>query len=208
VVPLAVSPDFRPQPPEKGIAIRRRYAPGKERLLLHVGHTQPRKNLPTLLRALVLLRQQGTQVILAQIGGQPDASQRELIQELGLERAVHFVGPLPDKDLVTLYGVAEVFVFPSFYEGFGLPPLEAMACGVPVVCSNVASLPEVVGDAALAVDPHDVQALAEAIERVLADPALAAELRQRGLERARQFTWERTAQATLAVYREIMEETR
>lgn len=96
-----------------------------------------------------------------------------------------------------------MFVFPSLYEGFGLPPLEAMACGTPVVCSNAASLPEVVGDAAVTVDPYDVDALAEAMQRVLADRDLREDLRARGLARARQFTWERTARETLAVYREV-----
>lgn len=208
VVHQGVSPDFHPHTQAESAAIRQRFLREGERMLLHVGHTQPRKNLPTLLQALALLRQQGIQGILVQIGGQADASQKQLVQELELEQVVHFVGYVPDQDLATFYSAADVFVFPSLYEGFGMPVLEAMACGTPVVASNAASLPEVVGDAALTVDPRDAEGLAEAIERVLSDLALAAELRQRGLVRAGRFTWERTAQATLEVYCKILEKTR
>jgi glycosyltransferase involved in cell wall biosynthesis len=112
---------------------------------------------------------------------------------------------MPDADLPALHSGAALFCFPSLYEGFGLPPLEAMACGTPVVCSNAASLPEVVGDAALTVDPTDVEGLAVAMHRVLSDPDLAAELHARGLARARTFTWERTARETVAVYRRVLE---
>jgi glycosyltransferase involved in cell wall biosynthesis len=106
-----------------------------------------------------------------------------------------------EADLPALYAGAQLFVFPSLYEGFGLPVLEAMACGAPVVCSNTSSLPEVAGDAALLVDPLDVNALAAAIGRVLGDAALADDMRQRGLRQAARFTWAHTAQQTLAVYR-------
>jgi glycosyltransferase involved in cell wall biosynthesis len=128
--------------------------------------------------------------------GEIDATFRRL----ELAEHVHFTGYLADDDLPALYSAAELFVFPSLYEGFGLPPLEAMACGTPVVTSNVSSLPEVVGDAALLVDPHDVANLAATIERALADRTLWTDLRQRGLERARWFTWERAAIATIGAY--------
>lgn len=128
---------------------------------------------------------------------------KELLGELSLEPFVHFVNHPPEEDLVALYNMADVFVFPSLYEGFGMPPLEAMACGTPVVCSNAASLPEVVGDAALTVDPYDVEALAQAVCRVLIEPDLAADLRGRGLGRAARFTWERTARETVEVYRQV-----
>ena len=205
VVPLAVSPHFRPQPADRCAALRKRYLPGEGWLLLHVGHTQPRKNLPTLLRALHLLRQGDAQIVLIQIGGQADASQRKLIQQLRLEHLVHFASYVSDQDLVSFYNAADVFAFPSLYEGFGLPVLEAMACGTPVVASNAASLPEVVGDAGLLADPHSSEALAKTIASVLEDSELAAELSRRGLERARQFTWERTARGTLAVYHSLIE---
>ncbi|MGB9880037.1 MAG: glycosyltransferase family 4 protein, partial [Anaerolineae bacterium] len=117
---------------------------------------------------------------------------------------VVFTGYVPDEDLPALYSGADLFVFPSLYEGFGLPPLEAMACGTPVVCSKASSLPEVVGDAALMVDPYDVEALAEAMHRVLSDAVLREELRGKGLARAQQFTWEKAARETLAVYEEVL----
>jgi len=110
---------------------------------------------------------------------------------------------VPEEDLPALYSGATVFVFPSLYEGFGLPVLEAMACGVPVACSNSSSLPEIVGDAALTFDPTDVKAIAAALSRLLSDAGLRAELRQRGLERARHFSWAETARRTLDVYHSV-----
>ena len=123
-------------------------------------------------------------------------------RRLGAAGSLHVLGFVPDDDLPALLTAAEVFVFPSLYEGFGLPPLEAMACGTPVVASDSSSLPEVLGDAALLVPPGDVAALAGALARLLDDGALRARLRERGLARAASFTWERTARATLAAYRE------
>jgi len=114
---------------------------------------------------------------------------------------VRFLGPVPEDDLPALYAGATLFVFPSLYEGFGLPVLEAMACGTPVACSNTSSLPEVVGDAALTFDPADSSAIARAITRVLADAELRQVLRERGLAQAAGFSWERTAAKTLEVYR-------
>jgi glycosyltransferase involved in cell wall biosynthesis len=108
-----------------------------------------------------------------------------------------------EEDLPALYTGALAFVFPSLYEGFGLPPLEAMACGTPVVASNVSSLPEVVGDAALLVDPYNVEELAEAMYRVLTEQELHEQLRRKGLERAQLFSWEETARKTLKVYEEV-----
>ena len=124
----------------------------------------------------------------------------ETLRDLDLGKQVIFTGYVRDEDLPAIYSGARLFVFPSLYEGFGLPPLEAMVCGTPVVCSNAASLPEVVGSAAITVDPYDVGCLAEALRRVLSDEQLQEDLRQRGLVRARQFTWETAARQTLAVY--------
>ncbi len=204
VAPLGVELAFRPLPREAVEELRRRYALPDALLLLHVGHTQPRKNLEGLLHALAIVRRRNSHVVLLQVGGVPTARQRALVESLGLRDAVHFLGPVSESDLIAFYNLADVFVFPSLYEGFGFPPLEAMACGTPVVASHAASLPEVVGDAGLLVDPCDPEAMAEAIHRVLQDPELAEELRRRGLERARQFTWERTAQETLAVYEAML----
>jgi glycosyltransferase involved in cell wall biosynthesis len=116
---------------------------------------------------------------------------------------VRFLGFVPDDTLSVLYRLAGVFVFPSLYEGFGLPPLEAMACGAPVITSNVSSLPEVVGDAALLVDPYSSDAIADAINQVLSDPSLAADLRAKGLARAQNFSWQRSVARTLEIYREV-----
>ena len=118
---------------------------------------------------------------------------------------VKLTGFVADEQLPALLNAAEVFAFPSHFEGFGLPPLEAMACGVPVVCSNASSLPEVVGEAGLLVAPDDLRAWVEALDRLLSDPALRQDLRGRGLARARQFTWEAAARQTLAVYERAAE---
>ena len=125
-------------------------------------------------------------------------------QQAGLEGRVVFPGYVDDADLPALYSAATVFVDPSLYEGFGLPPLEAMACGTPVISTHAASLPEVVGDAALLIDPTDTAALTQALHDILSQPALHADLRQRGLDRAAQFSWERCAAETLAVYADVL----
>ena len=126
------------------------------------------------------------------------------VRDRGLEDAVILPGYVDDADLPALYSAATVFVYPSLYEGFGLPPLEAMACGTPVISSNAASLPEVVGDAALSVDPTDIDALTQALVEVLSSPEQHEDLRQRGLRRVAQFSWDRCAAETLSVYREAL----
>ncbi len=131
----------------------------------------------------------------------PEARRRAA--ELGLGTAVRFLGDVPNVDLPALYTACEAFIFPSLYEGFGLPPLEAMACGAPVICSNTSSLPEVVGNAAIKVDPLDVNALARALLGVLVNPSLQADLRERSLARAKRFTWDDVARQTLDVYKAL-----
>jgi glycosyltransferase involved in cell wall biosynthesis len=173
--------------------------------ILFLGSVEKRKNVQGLLHAYAQLRQMGEALPLVVVGVRRwnSAGLARTLRELDLEQHVLFSGYVPDADLPALYSGADLFVFPSLYEGFGLPPLEAMACGTPVVCSNAASLPEVVGDAAITVDPCDVEGLAEAMHRVLTDVELQEQLREKGLEQARQFTWERTARETVAVYREV-----
>jgi glycosyltransferase involved in cell wall biosynthesis len=124
----------------------------------------------------------------------------ERLEALGLRDRVRFVGYIDEEELPLWYAAATVFVFPSIYEGFGMPPLEAMACGTPVVTSNTSSLPEVVGDAGIMVDPHDAAALAAALAQLLNDADLRADLRTRGLQRAARFTWSTTAERTLRAY--------
>jgi glycosyltransferase involved in cell wall biosynthesis len=140
------------------------------------------------------------------IAGQAQWRESEIVRavaEAGVEESVVFAGYVADADLPALYSAATLFVYPSLYEGFGLPPLEAMACGTPVLCSNTTSLPEVVGDAALAVDPTEVHSLTQAMVTVLGHPGLQADLRDRGLARAAQFSWQRCADETWAVYQEV-----
>jgi glycosyltransferase involved in cell wall biosynthesis len=190
VIPLGVNPNFRPTPSD----LRQRLNLPNGRLILHIGGNQPRKNVGLIVQAL---RSLPDDVTLVQVGGELAPAPRI--------RSLSFV---PESDLAALYSLADVFVFPSKYEGFGLPPLEAMACGTPAIVANTSSLPEVVGDAALLVSPDDPQELAAAIQRILTEPDLAAALRERGLARARQYTWERTARETLAVYQEVWAEAK
>ncbi|PKO20685.1 MAG: glycosyltransferase family 1 protein [Chloroflexi bacterium HGW-Chloroflexi-1] len=184
--------------------VRARYGL-RERYLLALGNLQPRKNLIRLVDAFVRLAEQGrlegTQLVL---GGKAQWRESDLfarVKQSGLAEQICFPGYVADADLPALYSGALAFVYPSLYEGFGLPPLEAMACATPVVCSNAASLPEVVGDAALTCDPRDTESLAVALAQVIAQPALREELAARGLRRAAQFSWRRCAEETLAVYR-------
>jgi len=198
--------DERMQPVEDEGTIERvkaRYGIRGE-YVLYVGTLQPRKNLGRLLEAVALLREQAQRgeapglVIAGRKGWLYDPVFQQ-VERLGLEREVVFPGYVPQEDLPALLSGARLFVFPSLYEGFGLPVLEAMACGTPVVCSNVSSLPEVAGDAAFLVDPRDVKGMAEAMNRLLQDEGLRAEVVERGYRRVRQFSWDRCARETLAV---------
>jgi len=207
VIPEGVEPRFRPEPdPARLAAVRQKYALPK-RFILCVGTIEPRKNLPILLDAYAALRPHYPRLGLVIAGGKGWLYQSffERLQSLGLETQtrVTLTGYVPDDDLAALINCAEVFAFPSIFEGFGLPPLEAMACGVPVVCSNASSLPEVVGEAGLLLPPHDVRAWADALARLLTDAQLRADLRARGLARSRLFTWEAAALHTLQVYQSV-----
>jgi glycosyltransferase involved in cell wall biosynthesis len=130
------------------------------------------------------------------------------LKETGVADTVVLTGYVPQEDLPALYSGALCFVYPSYFEGFGLPPLEAMKCGAPVIVGNKTSLPEVVGDAALTVDPFDVEAIASAMQRVIESPALREELSIKGQARAETFDWRETARKTLAIYQEVAQETR
>jgi glycosyltransferase involved in cell wall biosynthesis len=176
-----------------------------ERFILFVGTLEPRKNLPTLLEAYARIASR-TDVPLIIGGGKGwlyDAVFARL-EALGLRDRVHFPGFLASEELPLWYAAATVFVFPSRWEGFGIPPLEAMACGTPVVTSNSSSLPEVVGDAGLMVGPDDIDGMGEAILRVLDDAELRAELRERGLRQAQRFSWHISAERTLRVYEQVL----
>ena len=208
VIPEGVDARFRPDVDDTIIsAVRRRYGLPK-RFILCISTIEPRKNLTTLLEAYAALRHDHRDVRLVIVGGKGWLFERffERLRSLGLERDVVLTGYVPDEDVPALLNAAEVFAFPSEFEGFGLPPLEAMACGVPVVCSNAASLPEVVGEAGVLLPPRDVAAWVEALGRLLDDAQLREDLRARGLERASRFTWDAAARMTLDVYRSVTAE--
>ena len=165
------------------------------RFVLYVGNIKPHKNLVRLIEAFNELRTGELEDVKLLIIGDEISklpALRRAVHRHKLHKHVRFLGYVPDDQLAVLYRLAAVFVFPSLYEGFGLPPLEAMASGTPVVTSNVSSLPEVVGDAAVLVDPHDVDSIVDGLRCVLTDPARADEMRRKGLERAREFSWERS----------------
>ncbi|NLF00971.1 MAG: glycosyltransferase family 4 protein [Anaerolineales bacterium] len=175
--------------------------------VLFVGTLEPRKNVPGLLRAYRLVRDRGvTEEPLVLVGGKGWLYQDvfEQTDRLGLREHVRFLHGVEDAALPALYNGAGVLVIPSFYEGFGLTALEAMACGTPVIAAQRASLPEVVGEAGLLVDPDDPQAIADAMARVLNDRVLHSAMRVSGLAQAARFTWEQTARTTLAVYRAVL----
>jgi len=200
VVYLGVNKSFRPiEEQAKLEALRRKYSLPPD-IVLYIGTIEPRKGLDTLITAYSLLAAEISHhlVITGKKGWYTESLFRQ-VEALGLRERVHFTDYVADEDLPGLYNLANLFVYPSRYEGFGLPPLEAMACGVPVVCSNAASLSEVVGDAALLVPP-DVEALAAAMHRVLNDESLQVEMRVKGLERAQRFTWEETARRVVKIY--------
>ncbi len=186
-------------------AIRRKYGLNFP-FILYVGTIEPRKNLGRLLHAYTQLRSRsGVKHRLVIAGGLGWLYQDVLreIEELTADHEVAFLGRVPDEDLPALYSLADIFAFPSLYEGFGLPPLEAMACGRPVVCSNTSSLPEVVGDAGVLVSPYDVDGLADALHQLIEDPDRRALLGERGLARAREFSWNASAQRLLEIYRRL-----
>ncbi|MFB0519465.1 MAG: glycosyltransferase family 4 protein [Acidobacteriota bacterium] len=175
--------------------------------ILFVGNLKPHKNLTNLLKAFALLRgrrERGLKLVVA--GGERDKSAqiREIIDRLSLGAEVRFLGYVNKEELCCLYHLAELFAFPSFYEGFGLPPLEAMACGTPVLSSNLSSLPEVLGDAAFMVNPHQVEEIAEGMQQLMENRPLREELIRRGAQQAKRYSWEESARRYLALFTQIL----
>jgi len=201
-----VAPRFRPGP-EAGERerLKARYGIGDRPYVLSVGTLQPRKNFVRLIRAFARLSPAALRSApLLVIAGGPGWLYEEVLEEAEKHGGrVRLLGFVDDADLPALYRNASLFVFPSFYEGFGLPVLEAMACGVPVVCSDASSLPEVAGDAVLLVDPYDEEGLAAAMERALTEKTLRAEMKTKGLQQAARFTWDRAARQLLSVFEAV-----
>jgi len=207
VVYHGVDPDFRPLPAGEVAAFRqRRGLP--ERFILFVGTLEPRKNLVRLVEAFAHVRSGQLGLVLAGGRGWLYDELFARVEALGLSEFVIFPGYVMRQELPLWYNAASLLAYPSLYEGFGLPVLESQACGTPVLTSDVSSLPEAAGDAALMVDPYDVKAIAAGLNRLLVDEPLRRELRERGLVHARAFTWLSMAQETARVYRRALAERR
>ena len=203
VTPYAADPRFQPIRAERVEETLSRYHLPRD-YFLYVGNLQPRKNLPRFLDAYVHLPADRPPLVIV---GQRAWLARDIfatIRRLDLERSVHLTGYVRAEDLPALYSGALAFAYPSLFEGFGLPVLEAMACGAPTLTSNTSSIPEVAGDAAVLVDPRDVEAIRDGLERLIGSEELRASLRRRGLERAQKFSWNRCAEATLMAYRSVL----
>jgi glycosyltransferase involved in cell wall biosynthesis len=207
VVPYAHGGFFAPvKNPSMLLGVRERFGL-PERFVLFVGSLEPRKNAVMLVKAYSAIRRDGIPHKLVICGGAGWLNEKErvlkAVADEGLGADVLFTGYVRDELMPAIYSMAEVFVYPSLYEGFGFPVLEAMACGCPVVASNVSSIPEVAGDAALLVGPADLSGLKDAVSRVLTDGGLRGRLIEAGLRRAREFSWEKTARETVRVYEKV-----
>lgn len=202
VVYPGVDAIYQPHPAEEVAAFKKEKGIG--RFILHVGTLQPRKNIPLLLEAFAHLAEPDLNLVLIGGKGWLFADIFAKVQALGLEKRVHFPGYVPDDELPLWYNAAELLVFPSRYEGFGMPIIEAMACGTPVVAANNSSIPEAVGEAGHLFEPENMADCAQVITAVLHDPQLSAKMRRLGLAHARQFSWERAGLETAAVYRQAL----
>ncbi len=206
VIPLAADPQYRPMEREACRARVAKHYNVMQPFFLYVGTLQPRKNVTTLIKAYAQFRRESGHAHKLVIVGKAKYLFTEIFEAIdssGYVDDIVFTGFVPDDDLPVLYNAADAFVFPSLYEGFGLPPLEAMACGTPVIASNASCIPEVTGEAALLADPRDVDSFSDAMSRITNEPELAESLSARGLARAAMYTWDETARRTLAVYRRV-----
>ena len=209
-VPLGVEPMFRPCSAEETQSLLNRYNLMHGQYLLTVGTLEPRKNLQTVLHAYMLLPQKIRKrfpLVLAGIKGWHMSALEQQIAPLVAAGEIRQLGYLPREELATVIAGALALIYPSIYEGFGLPPLEAMACGVPVIASGVSSLPEVVGDAGLLIDPHDTEAVAQAMQRLITDPGIRLHLSQKALARSARFSWGKCVEQTIDVYRQVLKGT-
>ena len=204
---IAPSEEFIPITEEETIVIKKKYDLS-DQFLLYTGNWREHKNLVGLLKAFKKVARHNKQPLQLVITGKPDPHYPEVletIKKMGLDDLVKMPGLVDFEDLRKLTAAATVYVFPSFYEGFGLPPLEAMKCGTPVCASNISSIPEVCGEAAIYFDPEDVEDMIEKIKMVLSDEKLQKKLIQKGLEQVKQFSWDRCAEETMGVYRKVLD---
>ena len=205
ITPLGVSQSLHPLTPEARAAFRIREKLNRP-TVLYLGTLEPRKNIPVLLRAFDRIAgETGADLVLGGAEGWLTDELHQTLSGMRWRERVRLTGFIPESDLAAWLSAADCFAFPSRYEGFGLPPLEAMACGTPIVSSTSSSLPEVLGDDALLVDPDDVEGLGDALARVLDDADLAADLRQRGLIRAARYSWAETARLTRIAYQAALD---
>lgn len=206
VIPCGVAPQFQKITDEATLEETRRKFDLRQPFILSVGTLEPRKNHLGLIKAFSeVVRQKQSNTLLAIAGGRGWMYEETLqaVKDLNLEERVRFLGRVSELELISLYSLADIFAFPSFFEGFGIPPLEAMACGTPVITSNTSSLPEAAGDAALLVDPHSISELADALLRLLEDDALCETLRQKGYQQVQRFSWANSAAKMLNVYQQL-----
>lgn len=205
VIANGVESDFQRLPNRAAEQLRTQHNVSPETIcLLNVGTNHPRKNLMTVLNVVKRLTEQGISVQLWKTGDDFTEEQQAFIKTNDLERSVTYLGKPSKPTLAQIYNAADILLAPSLYEGFGLTVLEAMACGTPVITSNVSSLPEVTGDAAILVDPMDVQAMTEAVCTLQQNPAYRAELIDKGLARAKAFTWQRAAEKIALIYEDLV----
>jgi glycosyltransferase involved in cell wall biosynthesis len=208
VTPLAADLKYKPLDKDYCRYVLQKNFSIKKPYILYVGGFSPRKNVRSLIMAFArVCRELDKDYNLVILGSLKDEGNvlKELADKLNMSSRIHFTGFVAEEYLPLLYNSCEVFVYPSLYEGFGLPPLEAMSCGAPVITSNVSSIPEVVEDAGILIDPYDTSNLIEALGNVLSNGPLREELSTKGLEKSRQFSWAKTAEKTLESYKKILE---
>jgi len=209
VIYNAIDERFYTSPPEEELEFVRERYQLNDRFLMYAGNAKPHKNLERLIQAFALLRKNGLDDLKLLItGGEISqyATLRRTVHQFNLHKHVRFLGFQSESTLASLYRLADVFVFPSLYEGFGLPPLEAMASGTPVVVSNLSSLPEVVGDAGVQINPYDIESIADGIQQVLENPSQRKELITRGIARAKMFSWNSSIKRVQQIYQEVIAE--
>lgn len=208
VILLAVDDKFRLLRPELLSAVKDKYGL-PDRFMLNVGTIEPRKNIPGLVDAFSDYVKTCSGDMNLVLVGKKDWGYKQVktkVEELGLSGRIVFTDYVEDEDLPALYNLAELFVYPSFYEGFGLPVLEALSSGCPVLASNVSSVPEIVGDAGILLDPNDIKGMTKAFKEFDQNSSLRGELSEKGIARAKLFSWERTARETIAVYRKLLKQ--